>query len=77
MKLAQDVNHPLEWMHTFRRKEVRISRVSTDGELKRMRNAINYFNRVDSEMMGYTISSEYIGEANLLRVIALPIRDRR
>ena len=77
MKLAQDVKHPLEWMHTFRRKEVRISRVSTDGELKRMRNAINYFNRVDSEMMGYTISSEHISEANLLRVIALPIRDRR
>ena len=77
LKLAQDVNSPLEWMHTFRRKEIRIARVSTDGDLKRMRNAINYFNRIDSEMMGYTISAEHISEANLLRVIALPIRDRR
>lgn len=72
-KIAQKVENPSEWIHTFRKKETRICIVESAETKKKMKNAVFYFNRIESAKCGYFISYESITGENLLRVTANPI----
>ena len=70
-KKAQSVPHPYTWLRTFRRNENRICLVSSTSELNAIRNAIKNFNKYDSVMEGFHFTTEYIKEADILRVKAV------
>lgn len=70
---AQVVEDAAKWFRSFRCREIRICHVKDDKELKSLRNAILYFNHSASDSYGYRLSSEYYKEAQLLRVVAIPI----
>ena len=70
-KIAQEVTHPYSWLRTFRSGESRTCIVTTSSELNAVRNAIKNFNKYDSELTGFHFSTEYIREAEILRVKAV------
>jgi len=77
MKTARIIKDPALWLSTFRASEVRVCRVQSHAEMRRMRNAIFYFNRLETKRYGFFFASEHIKEAGLLRVFALTDRERR
>lgn len=70
-KKAQTVPHPYSWLRTFRNGESRTCIVTTSSELNAVRNAIKNFNKYESELVGFHFSTEYIREAEILRVKAV------
>jgi len=73
LKAARVVENPNEWLTSFQLNEKRTCLIHDSDELKKFRNAIFYFNRNNSEEFGFFFSSNYISEANLLRVVATPL----
>lgn len=72
-KQAKVVEAPSEWLHSFRKNEVRICSIDNADMLKKMKNAIFYFNQSDSDNCGYFISYERIPGENIMRVVARPL----
>ena len=72
-KQARVVESPSDWLHTFRKKEARICLVESNDSVKKIRNAIFYFNRTESNNYGFFFTSEIVPKENLLRVVALPL----
>jgi hypothetical protein len=72
-KQARVIDSPTDWLHTFRKNETRICLVVNNDSVKKIRNAIFYFNRTDSNNYGFFITSEIIPKENLLRVVAHPL----
>ena len=69
---AKSVENADAWLRTFRSREVRICRLDNAGDIRRIRNAVNNFNRIESISRGIVFNTELIREANLLRVVASP-----
>ena len=69
---AKSVENADAWLRTFRSREVRICRLYNAGDIRRIRNAVNNFNRIESISRGIVFNTELIREANLLRVVASP-----
>ena len=72
-KQARVVENPNDWLITFRKKETRICLVENKDAVKKIRNAIFYFNRNESNNYGFFFTSEIIPNEKLLRVVALPL----
>ena len=53
-------------IRSFRCREIRICKVSSDKVQKSVRNAILYFNHSAAPQYGYQLSTEYFKEAQLL-----------
>ena len=77
MKLARVIENPAEWLLNFRKNETRVCLLQSDNDLKKLRNAIFYYNRNTSNASGFYFSSNLISEANLLRVVSVPNLCRR
>lgn len=77
LKIAHVIDNPTEWLLNFRKNETRICLLQNEGDLRKLRNAIFYFNRNISNSSGYFFSSNHISEANLLRVVSIPNNCRR
>lgn len=69
---AKSVENADKWLRSFRCREVRICRLDNPGDIRRIRNAVNNFNRLESLTRGIIFNTELIREANLLRVVATP-----
>ena len=72
-KKAAIVKHPYEWLKTFFIGETRICLVQSKQEIIRVRNAVNNFNRIDSESYGFNFSTEHVKDTDLLRVHSVRI----
>ena len=72
-KQARVVDSPNDWLHTFRKNETRICLIENNDSLKKIRNAIFYFNRTESNNYGFFVTSEIIQKEKLLRVVAHPL----
>ena len=72
-KKASIITHPYEWLKSFFIGETRICLVPSKQELIRIRNAVNTFNRIDSDLYGFSFSTEHVKNTDLLRVHAIRI----
>ena len=77
LKIARSIENPPEWLMSFKKGETRICLLHNESDLRKIRNAIFYFNRNNSNTSGYFFSSNHIPEANLLRVVSVPNFYRR
>lgn len=71
-KQAQTVKEPFAWLRSFYVNEVRIVRISSQKEKKRVQDAITNYNRTESIRTGLVIASEHVKGTSFLRVVALP-----
>ena len=72
LKAARVVENPAEWLTSFQNNETRICLIHDSDELRKLRNAIFYFNRYNSAKYGYYFSSYYVSEVKILRVVSMP-----
>lgn len=72
LKAARVVENPAEWLTSFQKDETRICLIHDSDELRKLRNAIFYFNRYNSAKYGYYFSSYYVSEVKILRVVSTP-----
>ena len=70
LKKAEKVEHIIEWLRSFKEKEIRYCLVDGDGQLKSMRVSINKFNRFEGFEKRVYLTSVFIPEVSLLRVNA-------
>ena len=61
----------MEWLRTFDEKDIRYCFIEGEGQLKSVRVSINKFNRYEGYDRGICLTSQFIGEVGLLRVVAL------
>lgn len=71
-KIAQPVGDPLPWLRSFSAREVRIVRVMTPKEKRKIQDAIFNYNNTESIATGLVFSSEAVRGTKLMRVVALP-----
>lgn len=67
---AEKVEHIAEWLRTFSEKDVRFCPIADKGQLKSFQVSINRFNQYEGYERGVYLTSNYIADANLLRVHA-------
>lgn len=67
---AEIVSEPLVWLKSFKQNEVRLCRIESNGDIRKIRNAISHFNRVFKYEYGIHFFSEIIKGTNLMKVIA-------
>jgi hypothetical protein len=70
LKKAEKVEHIMEWLRTFDLKDIRYCFVKDESQLKSFRTTINRFNRYEGYERSVFLSSQFVPEANLLRVNA-------
>ena len=69
-KKAEKVEHIMEWLRSFKEKDIRYCFIEGEGQLRSFRVSINKFNRYEGYERCVYLTSEYISEVNLLRVNA-------
>ena len=70
LKKAEKVEHVVEWLRSFKEKDIRFCIIEGDGHLKSMRVSINKFNRYEGYNRRIYLTSQFIPEVCLLRVNA-------
>lgn len=70
MKKAAKVENIASYLRTMRVREIRICIIESEANLSTFRNAISRFNQGEGLELGIEISSEYISEVKLLRLVA-------
>lgn len=67
---AEKVVHVMEWLRTFEEKDVRFCMMEDKNQYKSFLASISKFNRYEGYDRGVYLTSQFISEANLLRVQA-------
>ena len=70
LEKAEKVEHIMEWLRSFKEKDIRYCFIEGEGQLRSFRVSINKFNRYEGYERCVYLTSEYISEVNLLRVNA-------
>ena len=67
---AEKVEHVMDWLRTFEEKDIRFCIMQDRAQYKSFLASISKFNRYEGYDKGVYLTSQYLSDANLLRVQA-------